>query len=83
MRVTVKGKLDAGVAEQVLDELRVRAAREQQGGACVPQIVPPNSRQLHTPEKQLEVAVDYVLSVERGTLTCGEHEVRVFVCPYP
>jgi hypothetical protein len=27
-------------------------------------------------EERLEVAVDYVLSFDRGTLTCSENEVR-------
>jgi hypothetical protein len=40
VRVSVEGELYAGVAEEVLDEFRVRAAREQEGGAGVPEIVP-------------------------------------------
>ena len=40
MRVAVESYADRGVAEQMLDEVRVRAAREQQGGARVPESVP-------------------------------------------
>jgi len=40
VRVAVESHADRGVAEEVLDELRVRATREQQGSARVPEVVP-------------------------------------------
>jgi hypothetical protein len=57
----------------------VNAAPQKQGSASVPEIVPANRREIYALEERLEVAVHYVLSVLRGTLSCGENEVRVFV----
>jgi hypothetical protein len=45
----------------------------------VPKIVPADRGEVGTIQQWLEVPVDYVLSVERCTLTRGENEVRVFV----
>jgi hypothetical protein len=39
MAVAVEGHGDRGVSEEFLYELRMDTAREQQGGAGVPQIV--------------------------------------------
>ncbi len=61
MRVAVQGHADRGVPEQVLDELRVRAAREQERGRRVPQVMPAYVRQTGTLQQGLEVAVDNVL----------------------
>jgi hypothetical protein len=47
VRVAVEGKLYRAVAEKLLDVLRVRAAREQEGGACEPEIVPAYIGQSH------------------------------------
>ena len=57
--------MDAGVANQMLDELRMRAAREQEGGARVPKIMPAYIKQPRTLQQGLEIAVDDVL-----TATC-------------
>ncbi len=45
----------------------------------MPEIVPAYRGEVRVLEERLEVAVDYVLSVEGGTLTCSENEVRGFV----
>ena len=52
----------------------MRAAREQQGCASVPEVMPAYVWQLSTAEHRLEVAVNYVLRVEGGTDACGEHQ---------
>jgi hypothetical protein len=63
----------------MLDQFRVNATPQEQGSACVPEIVPASRGETRVLEERLEVAVDYVLSVKRGTLTSREYEVRVFV----
>ena len=57
--------------EKVLDQLRVDAAPQKQGGARVPEIVPANRGEASAPEERLEVAVDYVLDVQQGVPTCA------------
>jgi hypothetical protein len=49
----------------------------------MPKIVPADRGEARVLEERLEGAVDYVLSVQRGTLACGENEIRLFVgtCP--
>jgi hypothetical protein len=67
----------------MLYEFRVDAAPQEQGGAGVPEVVPANRGQTSTLEQRLEVAVDHVLGVQRGTLARGENEVRIFVMCRP
>jgi hypothetical protein len=76
VRVAIKGHGHAGVPEKVLDQLRVDAAPQKQGGARVPEIVPANRGEASAPEERLEVAVDYVLDVQGGAYLCGENEAK-------
>jgi hypothetical protein len=62
------------VTEELLDVRRVRAAREQQRCARVPEIMPAYVGQTGTLEKGLEVPIYDVLSVQWGVLTRGEDE---------
>jgi hypothetical protein len=62
------------MTEKLLDVRRVRAAREQQRCARVPEIMPAYVGQTGTLEKGLEVPIYDVLSVQRGALTRGEDE---------
>jgi hypothetical protein len=57
----------------------VDAASQKEGGASMPKIVPADRGEARVLEEWLEVVVDYVLSVQRGTLACGENEIRLFV----
>ena len=50
--------------QKMLDQFRVYAAFQKQCSACVPEIVPTNKGEIRKLETQLEVAVDYILSVE-------------------
>jgi hypothetical protein len=62
------------MTEKLLDVRRVRAAREQQRCARVPEIVPAYVGQTGTLEKGLEVPIYGVLSVQRCTPTRGKDE---------
>jgi hypothetical protein len=48
----------------VLDQFRVDASTQQQGGASVPEIVPADKLEILLLEQRLEVAVYDVLGVE-------------------
>jgi hypothetical protein len=74
MRVAVEGHGCASVPKKVLDQFRMDAAPQKQRGACVPEIVPADRGEIRAIEQRLEVAVDYVLGVQRGALACGENE---------
>jgi hypothetical protein len=74
VRVSIESELYGGVTSEVLDVLRVRAAREQDREAAMPQIVPAYIRQTSLPEQGFEVSVDYVLRVEGSTLAGSEYE---------
>ena len=74
MRIAVEGHGYAGVPKKVLDQFRVDAAPQKEGSAGVPEIVPADRGEACLLEERLEVAVDYVLSVLRGALACGENE---------
>ncbi len=67
----------------MLYSLRVDVAPQEQGSARVPEIVPADRGEARSLEERLEVAIDYVLGVQRGALARAENEVRVFVqaCP--
>jgi hypothetical protein len=52
---------------EVLDVLRVRATREQNREAGIPEIVPVYIGQIGVPVKRFEVAVNYVLRVQGCT----------------
>ena len=41
------------------------------------EIVPAYRGEARVLEERLEVAVDYVLGVQRGALACGEYKVRI------
>ena len=56
VRVAVKGELNAGVPEEVLNVLRVRATREQQGSARMPQIMKAQVLQTRTLKEGFERA---------------------------
>ena len=58
----------------MLDQFRVDAAPQKHGGARVPEIVPADRGEARVLGERLEVAVDYVLGVERRTLARGEYE---------
>jgi hypothetical protein len=74
VRVAVKSHGYAGVPQKMLDQFRMNAAPQKQRGACVPEIVPADRGEIRAIEQRLEVAVDYVLGVQRGALACGENE---------
>ncbi len=61
--------------QKVLDHLRVRAAREQQGGARVAEVVQAYLRQSGSAEQGLEVPVHDVLRVQRSAFDRGEVEI--------
>ena len=63
MRVAVEGHDYAGVPKKVLDQFRMDATPQEQGGARVSEIVPANRGETSTSQQGLEVAVDYVLGV--------------------
>ena len=83
VRVAVEGQLHAGVSERLLHVGRVRPPREQEGSVSVPEIMPSYVGQPCPLEERFEVAVDYVLGVERGALARGENEPRVLVVKPP
>jgi hypothetical protein len=59
---------------------------QNQGSACVPEIVPTNKGETRALEERLEVAVDDVLSVEGSTFAGGEYETVLLLvgpCPNP
>jgi hypothetical protein len=74
VRVAVQGHADRGVPEQVLDQLRVSTAREQESSARVPEIVPAYIGHTSTPEQLLEVPVHDVLGAQGSTLARSENE---------
>ena len=49
----------------------------------MPEIVPADKREILLLEQRLEVAVNYVLRVQRGALARGENEPRVLVIRRP
>ncbi len=61
--MSIKGHGYAGVPKKMLDQFRVDAAPQKQGGAGVPLIVPADRGEACALEERLEVAIDYVLSV--------------------
>ena len=67
----------------MLHEFRVDAASQKEGSAGMTEVVPADRGEARMQEERLEVAVDYVLSVLRGALACGENEPRVLVRRQP
>jgi hypothetical protein len=63
VRVPIKGKLYAGVSQEVSDHLRVNAATDQQGSAGVAKVAPGYVRLPCAAEQELEVPIHDVLSV--------------------
>jgi hypothetical protein len=53
-------------------------AAEQERGSRMAQVVPADREEACTFWQRLGVAVGDLLSVQRGTLACGENEVRIF-----
>ena len=68
MGVAVEGELYRCVSQRLLDVGRVGATGQQQSGVRVPEIMPAYRWQPCLLEQRLEVAVDYVLRVERRAL---------------
>ena len=61
----------------MLDQFRVDAASQEQGGSEVPEIMPANRGETLSLEERLEVSVDYVLSIQGGVYLCGDNEAKV------
>jgi hypothetical protein len=68
------GDADLGVAEQVLDDLRVDALGQEQACGGVPQVVEADATQTGSLQDRMEGALD-VLLVERRSAARGEDEV--------
>jgi hypothetical protein len=62
------------MSQSILDDLGVDVLPCQQRGARVPQVVEADIGETGAPQEGLEVAVHYVLGVQRRALTCGGYE---------
>jgi hypothetical protein len=75
VRVAVEGHGYRGVPQKMLGQFRVDTAPQKEGSARVAEVVPADRGEARVLEERLEVAVDYVLGVQRGALACGENEL--------
>ncbi len=64
MRVGIQGYRYGGVAQKLLDQLRVYASAQEQGGAGVPKVVEAYLRQTGPFEERLEGTLDKILGVD-------------------
>ena len=79
MAVGIQGHGYGCVTQELLHELRVHAASQQQGGTCVPKIMKSYLRQAGPLKKRFEGSLDEVLRVEGRAFLSGEDQVLVLV----
>jgi hypothetical protein len=79
VRVGVEGDADAGVPQELLDELRVDVPLEEEGGACMPEIVEGDLRQTRTLQERREATLSEVGGAYRGSGCGSEDEALILV----
>jgi hypothetical protein len=82
VRVPIEGHGYGGVPKKVLHQFGVDASPQEQRGARVPEIVPADRGEARTLEERLEVAIHYVLSVQRDALACCQSELIDLSVPH-
>ena len=78
MGVGVDGDGDAGVSQEVLDQLGVDATLEEERGAGVPEIVEGNVREPRAFEKRREGPLAEVRGIDEAVALSG---TRFYTCP--